>query len=166
MYEVKIAEKGEMKVTALVLHTTFEGNRQAEEIPPFFHRVMEEETLESVPDRANENQICAIVRDQDGQELDYYMGVETSTFDHTPQAMKTLTIPAAKYATAAFIKRGNPDVLNAFMFLTGQWIPENGYAQNQNAPVFIYYDEKFLPIYKEQGYAGNPVAEIYVPIAE
>ena len=98
MYEVKMVGKEEKKVTALVLHTTFVENKQAEEIPPFFHKVMEEETLESVPDRINENQLCAIVKDKNSPEFDYYMGVETAHFDNTPQGMKNLTIPSGKYA--------------------------------------------------------------------
>ena len=41
MYSVEVISKDEMKIVGLVLRTTFMGNRQAEEIPPFFHKVME-----------------------------------------------------------------------------------------------------------------------------
>lgn len=36
MYDVKVVEKAEKNVVALVLHTTFAKNSQAHEIPPFF----------------------------------------------------------------------------------------------------------------------------------
>jgi hypothetical protein len=40
MYSVAIQRVEEKKVVAFALHTTFVENRQAKEIPPFFHRVM------------------------------------------------------------------------------------------------------------------------------
>ena len=164
MYNVKIVEKEEKKLTAFVLHTTFENNRQSEKIPPFFHKIMAEQTLENVPDRSNKNQICAIVKEETAQAFDYYMGVETTHFKNTPPGMETLVIPPAKYATASFVKKGNADVLNAFMSIVGQWLAENSYAQNFKVPPFIYYDDKFLPIYKAKGYDKNPVADIFIPV--
>jgi hypothetical protein len=41
MYQVNTTQQGEKKVTAFVLQTTFADNRQAEEIPPFFHGIMD-----------------------------------------------------------------------------------------------------------------------------
>jgi predicted transcriptional regulator YdeE len=165
MYEVEIVDREEMSVTALVLHTTFAANKQAEEIPPFFHRVMEEETLEGVPNRLNANQICVVVRKAGSPEFDYYMGVETDGLAHVPEGMEGIIILAGKYARTAFVKRGNADVLAAFRYVTENWLPENNHAPKVTVPAFIYYDERFIPIFKEQGYAGNPVASIYVPVA-
>jgi predicted transcriptional regulator YdeE len=51
MYSVEIVKEEEKKVVGLALHTTFTANRQAEEIPPFFHKVMEDGTLENVPNQ-------------------------------------------------------------------------------------------------------------------
>ncbi len=164
MYNVEIKNIEEKKVTALVLHTTFAMNRQAQDIPPFFHKVMEDGTLENVPNRINNNQICAFEMEKNSPGFDYYMGVEVSSVEKIPDGMKTITIPASKFVTASFIKRGNPDALQAFKFLTEKWMPENGCRQNQNIPLFIYYDERFIPVYKEKGYNGNPVAEIFIPI--
>ena len=164
MYKVEIKSVEKKEVVAFVIHTTFVKNRQAEEIPPFFHKVMEENTLESVPNRINSNQICVFDKRQNSPEFDYYMGVEVSNKNDVPEGMGTITIPDCKFATTSFIKRGNPDALKAFMFLTEKWIPENGYEQNFDAPAFIYYDDRFIPIFKEKGYEGNPIAEIYIPV--
>ena len=164
MYEVQIVETKEKQVTALVLHTSFENNRQAEEIPPFWHLAMDEGTLERVPNRVNDNQVCAIVKKPDSPEFDYYMGVETADLDHAPEGMAGLTIPGGRCATASFVKRGNADVLRAFGFITGEWLPQNGLRQDPDRPAFIYYDERFIPVYKAQGYKGNPVGQIFVPV--
>lgn len=45
-------------------------------------------------------------------------------------------------------------------------MPENGYKQNYKVPVFIYYDDRFIPVYREERCDGNPVAGIYVSVKE
>jgi len=102
-------------MTALLLHATLVENGEAKKIPPFFHKVMEDNTLESVPNRVNSNQICAIDEKENSPEVDYYMGVEASSYNDIPGGMTTLTIPASNYAVISFVKRGNADVLQAFM---------------------------------------------------
>lgn len=164
MYDVKVVEKAEKKVVALVLHTTFAKNSQAQEIPPFFHETMEKGILDHVPNRIDANQICAIVLNPGSPEFDYYMGVEVSSFENVPQKMETLIIPDSKFAYTPFIKKGNPDVLEAFNYLTEKWIPENGYALKPNVPLFIYYDERFIPSFKEHGYDGTQIAEMNIPV--
>ncbi len=37
--EPKIVEMNEMKITGLVLHTSFKDGRQAKEVPAFFHKL-------------------------------------------------------------------------------------------------------------------------------
>lgn len=164
MYEVKVVKKNEKKVVALVLHTTFEENRQAQEIPPFFHKIMEEGTLENVPNRINENQICVFVMRPGNPVFDYYMGVEVSGFDDVPDGMDTIVIPEGNFALTPFIKRGNPDALKAFKHMAEKWLPENGYSQKRGVPLFIYYDERFIPSFKEHGYDGTQIAEINIPV--
>jgi len=43
-------------------------------------------------------------------------------------------------------------------------MPENGYKQDHKVPVFVYYDDRFIPVYREERCDGNPVAEIYVSV--
>ncbi len=164
MYEVKITNQKEKKVVGLVLHTTFAENKQAQEIPPFFHKIMEEDTLENVPNRINENQICVFVMKKGSPNFDYYMGVEVSSYETIPEGMETITIPASSFAAAPFIKRGNPDGLKAFKHLTENWLPEKGYILEMGVPMFIYYDERFIPSFKDHGYDGTQIAEMNIPV--
>ena len=164
MYEVKITNKKEIKVMGVVLHTTFVENKQAMEIPPFFHKLMEEDTLEDVPNRINDNQICVFVMKPGSPNFDYYMGVEVNKLDSVPNGMETITIPASKYASTPFIKRGNSDGLKAFKYLTETWIPQNLYSRSMDVPMFIYYDERFIPSFKDHGYDGTQIAEMNIPV--
>lgn len=163
-YQVEIVTKSESKIVAFVLHTTFVENRQAREIPPFFHKIMEENSLESVPNRINKNQVCVFDKKPDSPAFDYYMGVEVNSVDSLPKDMKTFVIPESMYAATSFVKTGNMDVLQALKYLTEKWIPESEYKQNQAYPVFINYGEKFISIYKTVGYDGKPVATLYIPV--
>jgi predicted transcriptional regulator YdeE len=47
-----------MQVVGITLKTSFKNDRNKTEIPPFFHRVLQEGKLELVPDRLNSNQLC------------------------------------------------------------------------------------------------------------
>ena len=139
-------------------------NRQAEEIPPFFHKVMEAKTLKGVPNRVNQNQICVIERKPDSPDFDYYMGVEVENLDEIPEGMVTITVPESNYAVTSFIKRGNKDVLGAVKYVTEIWMPENGYVGDQAKPAFIYYEESFISGYEENGYDGNLTAQVFIPL--
>jgi predicted transcriptional regulator YdeE len=164
MYEVEIVERKVKKVVGLLLRTTFVENRQAEEIPPFFHKNMEEGTLEDVPNRINQNQICAMVKKPDSPEFDYYMGVEVSRFGDVPDGMVSLVIPESRFACAPFVKTGNPDALKVLGYLTESWLPQNGLSINPDVPLFIHYDERFIPSFKDHGYDGTQIAEMNMPV--
>jgi len=164
MYSVKIISKEEMKIIGLILKTTFLKNRQAEEIPPLFHKVMEVGTMKSVPNRVNNNQICVIDRNENSPYFDYYIGVEVNNFDEIPEGMVDLTISAGNYAVTSFLKKGNKDVLMAVKHITDKWIPENGYEMDHQKPGCIYYDEDFITGYEENGYEGNLIAKVFIPV--
>jgi predicted transcriptional regulator YdeE len=164
MYDVKIVTREESEIVAFVLHTTFVGEQQARDVPPFFHNIMDNNLLESIPNRINKNHICLFDKKQDSPDFDYYMGVEIASIDSMPDNMKTFTIPETQYATTSFVKTGNADVMQAIMYVTEKWMPEHHLTQNFNFPVFINYDKEFISVYKSEGYAGKPIAKLYVPI--
>lgn len=163
MYDVELIDTNEKLIVGPVLHTSFADNLQAREIPDFFHKIMEDGDLEAVPDRVDANQICAFVKPADSPEFDYYMGVEVESFDRIPAGMASLTIPACRCATTALVKRGNADVMAAMHYIMQHWMKANRLRPDFSLPAFICYDDRFLPIFRKKGYAGNPVAQLYLP---
>ena len=161
---VNIVSKNETQIMGVALHTSFKDGRQAQEIPPFFHRIMAEKTLDNVPNRVNGHHLCIIQQTQGSPDFDYFMGVEVSRVDNVPEGMEQITLPESQYAAMPFKKRGNADVGEAFTYLMESWLPQSDYISVLEKPGFVYYDDRFLPIYNQQGYAGNPVAELYIPI--
>jgi predicted transcriptional regulator YdeE len=88
-----------MHVIGLTLHTSFNDGRNKTEIPPFFHKVLEEGLLDRVPDRLNANQLCVFKMERNNPDFDYTMGVEVSKADGLPESMALIRLPAAKYVT-------------------------------------------------------------------
>lgn len=152
-----------MHVVGITLKTSLRDDRNKTEIPPFFHRVLEEKKLEAVPGHLNTNQLCVFEMTKDNPDFNYTMGVEVSGGSHAPHGMTRLTLPASKYVAIKIIKRGPEDVGQAFGFIYKEFIPASIYIPT-GKPAYIYYDDEFFSIYNQQGYAGNPLATVYVPI--
>jgi AraC family transcriptional regulator len=161
--ETKIIDKPEMLIVGITLKTSFKEDRNKTEIPPFFHRVLEEGKLEQVPDRLNTNQLCVFEMKRDNPDFNYTMGVEVSKTDNALDEMTKLSLAASKYAAIKTIKRGPEDVGRAFGYIYKEFIPDSIYIPT-GEPAFIYYDDEFFSIYNEKGYAGNPLATVYVPV--
>ena len=163
MNVIQIVRREGMEVTGLVLHTSFLNQQHAQDVPPFFHRVLAEGRLEALPHRVNRNQLCVFLREQNSLEFDYLMGVEVAPGSPAPAGMQQVVLPAGEYAMVSIVKRGPQDVGAAFAAIYEQWLPLSGYRPT-GAPGFVYYDDRFFSIFNRVGYAGNPVADVYVPI--
>lgn len=158
-----VVEKQEMNVAGLLLQTSFTNERSKAEIPPFFHKVLEEKLLDKVPHRLNENQLCVFRMQRNNPDFDYLMGVEVSEVKNLPEEMVSVTFKPSKYASVKIVKRGPEDVGNAFQYIYKSWMPKSIYIPT-GAPGFIYYDSDFFSVFNKQGYSGNPMATVYVPI--
>jgi len=158
-----IIEKPAMQIVGISLKTSFKDDRNKTEIPPFFHKILEEKKLDYIPNRLNSNQLCTFEMKRGNPDFVYTMGVEVSKADVSTQNMTHTTLPASRYIAVKIIKRGPVDVGNAFAFIYKEWIPNSIYIPT-GEPAFIYYDDEFFSIYNEKGYAGNPLATVYVPI--
>ncbi|MHC1774925.1 MAG: GyrI-like domain-containing protein [Lentimicrobium sp.] len=158
-----VVEKSPLKVVGLTLHTSFKDGRNKTEIPPFFHKVLDEGRLDLVPDRLNANQLCVFNMQRNNPDFDYTMGVEVSKADGLPENMQLIHLPGSKYVAVKTVKRGPEDVTKAFEFIFKTWIPGSVYIPT-GTPSFIYYDEEFFRVFNQYGYAGNPQATVFVPI--
>lgn len=158
-----VVEKSAMNVIGLMLHTSFKDGRNKTEIPPFFHKVLDEKRLDNVPDRINENQLCLFRMQRNNPDFDYLMGVEVSELKNMPEEMTGVTLKSSKYVSAKIVKRGPEDVGKAFEYIYKSWMPKSIYIPT-GAPAFIYYDSEFFSVFNSRDYAGNPMATVYVPI--
>lgn len=161
--ETKIIERPAMQVVGITLKTSFKEDRSKSEIPPFFHKVLEEHKLDTVPERLNTNQLCVFEMKRDNPDFNYTMGVEVTNTTNAPDEMTRMFLPASRYVAIKIIKRGHEDVGSAFGYIFKEFIPQSIYIPT-GEPAFIYYDDEFFSIYNAKGYEGNPMATVYVPI--
>lgn len=155
--------KTELKVLGFTLKTSFKNDRNKTEIPPFFHKVLSEGKLNTVPNKLNNNQLCVFTIQKGNPDFNYIMGVEVSNYDSDFEGMDFITLPESKYVSIKTVKRGPEDVGRAFEFIFKSWIPGSIYIPT-GAPAFIYYDNEFFEVFNKVGYSGNPMATVYVPI--
>jgi len=161
--EPKVVNKSEMKIVGLVLHTSFKDGMNKKEIPPFFHKVLEEKKLDNVPNRLNQNQLCVFKMENHSPNLDYVMGVEVNSLKNIPEGMESMVLSESMYASLKIVKRGPEDVGKAFETILSNWIPKSNYIPT-GTPGFIYYDDEFFSVFNEKGYDGNPLATVFVPV--
>ncbi len=161
--EIQIIDKPKILVVGFTLHTSFENNRNKSEIPPFFHSILEEGKLDNITERVNNNQLCIFEMQQDTPDFKYTMGVEIFNNSNISPDMTVINLPASKYVMLKIVKRGPEDVGRAFEYIYKKYIPNSIYVPT-GKPAFIYYDDNFFSIYNKDGYKGDPIATVYVPV--
>jgi len=162
--DVKIVKKNNIRAIGLTIRTTFAQNKQAEDIPRFFHDTFESGILDSVKGRVNNSQLCIFIMKPQSPEFIYFMGVEADEKALIPEGFTELNLSANQYASVEIVKKGNSDVVKGFKHILEKWLPKSDYKA-VNSPAFIYYDEKFIESYKKYGYKKNPSAAIFIPVA-
>jgi predicted transcriptional regulator YdeE len=140
-----------MQVVGITLKTSLRNERSKSEIPPFFHKVLEEHKLDSIAGRLNANRLCVFQMEKDNPEFDYTMGVEVGSSSDGPEGFTHLLLPASSYVSVGIVKRGHDDVGKAFEFIFKEWIPNSIFIPT-GQPAFIYYDKAFFDIYDRDGY--------------
>ncbi len=164
MEEISVIRKSEFTAVGFMLRTSFAGNRQAAEIPPFFHDTVLADRLSQVPGRLNEEYLCIFDKKPDSPDLDYTIASLTAATESLPDGLSLVKVPASLYACVRFSKKGNQDVLKLLKTMMEEWAPENGYMQNHSGLLFIRYDQAFLANYRSSGYEGETMAELYFPV--
>lgn len=158
------SSKNRQYAFGITLKTSFKDERNKTDIPPFFHKTLEDGKLELVPDRINKNQLCVFEMKKGNPDFIYTMGVEVDNISNISEiSMTKLLLPASKYVAVKIIKRGPEDVGKAFGYIFKDFIPNSVFVPT-GKPAFIYYDDEFFSIYNKMGYAGNPLVTAYVPV--
>lgn len=166
MEQISVIKKAAFTAVGFQLKTTFAGNRQASEIPPFFHKTVTEDGLSIVSNRENEEYLCIFDKKADSPDLDYTIAALAEMPRTDQEDLALVFVPESVYACVRFSKKGNQDVLKILKFMMEEWAPENGYSQNHAGKLFIRYDAQFLAAYRAAGYEGETMAELYFPVVK
>jgi len=89
-------------------------------------------------------------------EFEKWAAIEVRDFDHVPEGMETITLPAGLYAV--FLHKGPAgEGARTFQYIFGTWLPGSGYELDQR-PHFELLGEK----YKND--SPDSEEEIWIPV--
>lgn len=159
--------KPAFKVIGYALETTYEANRQAREIPAFWHHFdaegLEEKLYRLIqPKEHGEYCICFPPNLETGQ-FTYVIGVKTETYEHASEEMFTGEVPEAAYAVFTTSPADDADkgfvqaIAEAWRFIVEEWLPSSGYELAPDKMDLEFYDERCHT-------AKGAVMEIWIPV--
>ena len=156
-----------MKFIGFKISTTLRDNKQKEDIPPFYHKIYDNNKLDVLKSGSELKMYCIFDLHKNQEDFDYYVAVENNTVTNEKNYAE-IQIPAGRYLEVEVLKRNNKTVNIIMMYVRKIWMMANGYAERK-APPFILYDERFHKNYQKFGckgddYLGNPLATLYLPI--
>jgi len=155
--EPEIVQSKEFTVVGLELKTTTEKGKNFREIPQFWHDVLTEGLMQSVPNKKHAESMLGICMDfQADGSFSYVIGVEVINTDDVPITMVSRIIPAGTYAKFTAIGPLPHAIQDTVKYIYREWLPESGYCR-ADAPDFELYDERV-----ERG--DQAEVDIYVPI--
>lgn len=111
---VKTENDPGFSVIGVAVRTTNEKERGGNgEIPKLWQRVMQEDLIDKIPNRADPHLVVVntgYASDQNG-EYTYLVGVRVSSTKEVPQGFVAVTIPAGKYAVVESEKGPPPEII-------------------------------------------------------
>ena len=154
--QVKIIEKPAMKIIGLKVTTTQKNNTIPQLWDKFNQRFKE---IKNVVNPYACLGICPYVEMENFDEnskFDYIAGMIVKNFDHIPEEMITIEIPAQKYAVITH-KGALSALMNTYQYLHGEWLQNSEY-KTAKLPEIEWYDERF------EFNSENSELDIYLPI--
>lgn len=104
---MNIQEKEALTIVGISLRTTNENQQAMKDIPEFWHKFMEENIQEKLPNIVNPT-VYALYTDYISDETEPYtmiLGYEVSELDNIPEEFTVKVIPTNKYAK--FVAKGD-----------------------------------------------------------
>ncbi len=122
--------------------TTLENKQQTQDIPKFFHYVMESKLLTDIHNVIDHQKIFGIYSDMsDEEKFDYTVGLLVENTTLNCPRFSTHTLPASEYAR--FTVKGNPSELEtAWQYIYGIWMLTSENSRQKGYDFEIYYPAK------------------------
>jgi predicted transcriptional regulator YdeE len=163
----KVVQLPARKFVGYKITTTLKNNKQKEDIPPFYHKIYDNNELDPLLSGNELKMHCIFDMHENQEDFDYYIAVENKTAVNDSHYAQT-QLPEGKYIVVEFLKRNNKTVHMIMMYIRNMWMKANQHKERKSPP-FILYDERFHTNYQKHGceganYLGEPVATLYIPV--
>jgi AraC family transcriptional regulator len=137
--------------------TTMRQMRNEADIPAFWGDFHSRGALAAIPHR-RDGAAMGIYCNWDFEEnFDVLIGAQVERLDAIPEEMAVRRIAPAKYMAFTVPGNTNEDILRAWKYIYGVWMPETGYGRGLTDD-FDLFDDRFTR-------SENPESEIYIPLS-
>lgn len=157
--DIKIEEKGELKIVGLLERINMPNNTIPQLWDKFMKRMSE---IKNIKGNGSYGIAENMSESSDGVSFDEIVGVEVSSFEDIPEGMVAKVIKPQKYAVFThkgelFGADGSSKLHKSYDYVYSKLIPASGYETDCEFN-FEYYDERFI--------LGSPESEmdIYIPV--
>jgi len=144
----------DVKIIGKKILTTLENEQQATDIPRLFSDFIATKRFEQIQNQLHPNHLIGVYTEMtENEEFFFTLGSEVSNTNLIPEGMTFHTLPASKYARF-FVEKSTPqDILAAWKYIYGFWMPQSQEQRNQGYDFEVYQDWSL----------GGPTF-IYIPI--
>jgi AraC family transcriptional regulator len=149
--------RGETLLIGRKYRTTMRQMRNETDIPAFWGDFFSRNVMAEIPDKADGAAMGVYFNWDIEENFDVLIGARVERFGKVPEGMEARRIAPAKYMAFTVPGNTNEDILRAWKYIYGVWMPETGYERGLTDD-FDLFDDRFTR-------AENPESEIYIPLA-
>lgn len=152
----QVVVRAETRFIGWKYRTSMQRMRNETDIPAFWGDFFSRNVLGAIPGRLDQAAMGVYCNWDIEENFDVLIGARVEDLSAVPEGMASRRIAPAKYMAFTVSGNTNEDILKAWKYIYGVWMPETGYERGW-ADDFDLFDDRFTR-------AGNPESEIYIPI--
>ena len=156
--DVKIVEKDGFDVLGYELRTTTKDDKNLLDIPEFWYKLMDEDKMDEIPNRADPDIYFGICADCGPEgSFSYIVAQEVDMISKIPDGMRALALKDSKYAIFP-TKDKTPEIINkTFDYIFEEWLPNSKYNRD--------FGEDF-ELYTRKNKSMSKSVKIHIPVIE
>jgi AraC family transcriptional regulator len=156
--EIKMQEITRNKILFIGLknRTTMQRKQNEIDIPKFWNDFSFSNSIADIPNKVNSSSMGIYCNWDIDENFDILTGAEVSSIKEIPNGFTSYEMPAMRYMVFTAVGNSNAEILAAWNFIYGVWMPQTGYERGFSDD-FDLFDDRFL-------HPTNPTSEIYIPL--
>lgn len=136
--------------------TTMQKMQNERDIPSFWQKFFQDGITASIPNKSSDAALGIYTNWDFAENFDVLIGHQVASLSSVPEGLVSHEIAPQKYMVFTVVGNTNDDILNAWKYIYGTWMPETGYERGF-AEDFDLFDDRFQN-------PNRPESEIYIPI--
>jgi AraC family transcriptional regulator len=152
----RLVTRGEIHIIAKRHRTTMQKRQNEADISRFWRLFLSADSAAQIPHRINAAAMGVYTNWDFDENFDVLIGCPVSSLADIPEGFVGYTLPPAKYVVFTVSGNSNADILGAWKYIYGVWMPNTGYERDFTDD-FDMFDDRFMR-------AEKPESEIYIPV--